>query len=58
MPTPPPTTAIDVDAWIDKEGRIVRVRQDVHFTSEPGLQSTLTLTGFKSAVPVSVPTTK
>ncbi|MEU6272691.1 hypothetical protein ABZ871_09770 [Streptomyces populi] len=53
-----PATAIDVDAWIDKEGRIVRVRQDVRFTSGPGLRSTLTLTGFRSAVPVSAPAAK
>ncbi|MFI0961882.1 hypothetical protein ACH4S8_10810 [Streptomyces sp. NPDC021080] len=50
-----PATAIDADVWIDEEGRIVRVRQDVRFTSDPGFRSTLTLTDFESAVPVSAP---
>ncbi|WP_329299429.1 hypothetical protein OG410_13950 [Streptomyces sp. NBC_00659] len=53
-----PAIAINADVWIDKDGRIVRVRQDVHFASEPGFQSTLTLTDFKSAVPVSAPVAK
>ncbi|MFF1839042.1 hypothetical protein ACFVXE_33410 [Streptomyces sp. NPDC058231] len=50
-----PATAIDADVWIDKEGRIVRVRQDIHFASAPDIQGTLTLTDFKSAVSVSTP---
>lgn len=50
-----PATAIDADVWLDKEGRIVRVRQDIHFASEPDIQATLTLTDFKSAVSVSAP---
>ncbi|MFE9967557.1 hypothetical protein ACWD8L_31795 [Streptomyces sp. NPDC005133] len=50
-----PASAIDTDVWIDKEGRIVRVRQDIHFASQPDIQNTLTLTDFKSVVPVSAP---
>ncbi|MFE7331870.1 hypothetical protein ACFU8W_44705 [Streptomyces sp. NPDC057565] len=50
-----PATAIDADVWIDKEGRIVRVRQDIHFASDPDIQNTLTLTDFKSPVSVSAP---
>ncbi|MFF8592195.1 hypothetical protein ACF061_12230 [Streptomyces sp. NPDC015220] len=50
-----PATAIDTDVWIDKEGRVVRVRQAVHFASGPDMRSTLTLTGFKSTVAVSAP---
>ncbi|MFC8260059.1 hypothetical protein ACFUNF_21155 [Streptomyces sp. NPDC057291] len=53
-----PATAIDADVWIDKEGRIVRVRQDIHFASDPDIQNTLTLTDFKSAVSVSAPVAK
>lgn len=50
-----PATAIDADAWIDDEGRVVRVRQVIHFASDPDIQNVLTLTDFKSAVPVSTP---
>ncbi|WP_329453201.1 hypothetical protein OG894_42135 (plasmid) [Streptomyces sp. NBC_01724] len=50
-----PATTIDADVWIDKEGRIVRVRQDIHFASDPDIQGTLTFTDFKSAVSVSAP---
>ncbi|MDX3768379.1 MULTISPECIES: hypothetical protein [unclassified Streptomyces] len=50
-----PATAIDADVWIDKDGRIVRVRQDIHFASDPDIQNTLTLTDFKSVVSVSAP---
>ncbi|WP_240654134.1 hypothetical protein [Streptomyces sp. AcE210] len=50
-----PATAIDADAWIDNEGRIVRVRQKIHFGSEPDIQATITLTDFKSAMLVSAP---
>ncbi|MFD7757666.1 hypothetical protein [Streptomyces sp. NPDC059757] len=50
-----PASAIDADVWIDKEGRIVRVRQDIHFASHPDIQGTLTLTDFKSVVSVSAP---
>ncbi|MGW8887902.1 hypothetical protein [Streptomyces sp. NPDC055749] len=50
-----PATAIDADVWIDKEGRIVRVRQDIHFASDPDIENTLTLTDFKSAISVSTP---
>lgn len=50
-----PASTIDTDVWIDKEGRIVRVRQDIHFESHPDIQGTLTLTDFMSAVSVSAP---
>ncbi|MFB7998990.1 hypothetical protein ACFC4G_39985 [Streptomyces sp. NPDC056002] len=50
-----PATAIDADAWIDNEGRIVRVRQKIHFASNPDIQATITLTDFKSAMLVSAP---
>ncbi|MFF2433389.1 hypothetical protein ACFVU4_04280 [Streptomyces sp. NPDC058107] len=50
-----PATTIDADIWIDKEGRIVRVRQDIHFASDPDIQGTLAFTDFKSAVSVSAP---
>ncbi|MEU2130657.1 hypothetical protein [Streptomyces sp. NPDC018352] len=50
-----PATAIDAEAWIDEAGRIVRVRQEIHFASDPDIQATLTLTDFKSAISVSTP---
>ena len=50
-----PATEIDAAVWIDKEGRIVRVRQVIHFASHPDIQATLTLTDFKSAFAVSAP---
>ncbi|WP_369166949.1 hypothetical protein AB5J49_03245 [Streptomyces sp. R28] len=50
-----PATSIDAAVWIDEEGRIVRVRQDIHFASDPDIQNTLTLTDFKGAVSVSAP---
>ncbi|MEU6389483.1 hypothetical protein [Streptomyces sp. NPDC046939] len=50
-----PATAIDVDAWIDREGRIVRIRQKIHFESAPDIKATITLTEFKSAMQVSAP---
>ncbi|MER6982509.1 hypothetical protein [Streptomyces carpinensis] len=50
-----PATAIDADIWIDKQGRIVRVHQAIHFASDPDIQTTLTLTDFKGAVSVSAP---
>ncbi|MEU5088456.1 hypothetical protein [Streptomyces sp. NPDC021356] len=50
-----PATAINSEVWIDKKGRVVRVRQVIHFASDPDMQNTLTLTDFKSAVPVSAP---
>lgn len=53
-----PARAIDADVWIDEKGRIVRVRQDIHFTSEPDVRSTLTLTDFRDAVPVSAPSAR
>lgn len=53
-------TAIDTDVWVDKEGRIVRIRQSIHFASDSDsdIQNTLTLTDFKSAVPVTAPVAK
>ncbi|MER5291964.1 hypothetical protein ABT382_07730 [Streptomyces pharetrae] len=50
-----PATAIDAEVWIDEEGRIARVRQVIHFASGPGIQATLTLTDFASAISVSTP---
>ncbi|MGW1847283.1 hypothetical protein [Streptomyces sp. NPDC001966] len=50
-----PATAIDAEAWIDEEGRIVRVRQEIHFASHPDIQATLTLSDFESAISVSTP---
>ncbi|MFF1360039.1 hypothetical protein [Streptomyces sp. NPDC058297] len=50
-----PATAIDADAWIDNEGRIVRLRQKIHFASVPDIQATITLTDFKSTMLVSAP---
>ncbi|MFF5157944.1 hypothetical protein ACFY3N_17120 [Streptomyces sp. NPDC000348] len=50
-----PATAIDADAWINDEGRVVRVRQKIHFASDPDIEATLTLTGFKSSMPVNAP---
>ncbi|MGY3684691.1 hypothetical protein [Streptomyces sp. TE33382] len=32
---PNPATAIDAEVWIDEEGRIVRVRQEIRFASDP-----------------------
>lgn len=50
-----PATAIDAEAWIDDEGRVVRVRQKVHFASAPDIEATITLTDFESAMPVRPP---
>ncbi|MEU1465974.1 hypothetical protein ABZ467_36125 [Streptomyces sp. NPDC005727] len=50
-----PATAIDADAWINDEGRVVRVRQKIHFASDPDIEATLTLTDFKSSIPVNAP---
>ncbi|CAM5552544.1 Lipoprotein OS=Streptomyces fumanus OX=67302 GN=GCM10018772_61880 PE=4 SV=1 [Streptomyces fumanus] len=49
-------TAIDAEAWINDEGRIVRVHQKIHFASGPDIDATLTLTDFKSPMPVNAPT--
>ncbi len=43
------------DVWIDREGRVVHVRQDMHCASDPDVRSTLTLTDFGSPVPVTAP---
>ncbi|MEL5958140.1 hypothetical protein AADR41_25850 [Streptomyces sp. CLV115] len=50
-----PATTIDADAWIDNEGRVVRVRQKIHFASDPDIEATITFTDFKTAVPVNAP---
>ncbi|MFB7214110.1 hypothetical protein [Streptomyces sp. NPDC056255] len=50
-----PATAIGAEAWIDEAGRIVRVRQEIHFASDPDIRATLTLTDFKSAISVRTP---
>ncbi|MEV5149373.1 hypothetical protein AB0L14_34525 [Streptomyces sp. NPDC052727] len=50
-----PATAIDADAWVNDEGRVVRVRQKIHFASDPDIEATLTLTDFKSSMPVNAP---
>ncbi|MGW5372396.1 hypothetical protein ACWER6_09195 [Streptomyces sp. NPDC004009] len=50
-----PATAVDADAWINDEGRVVRVRQKIHFASGPDIQATLTLTDFQSSVSVNAP---
>ncbi|MEU9558300.1 hypothetical protein [Streptomyces fumanus] len=49
-------TAIDAEAWINDEGRIVRLHQKIHFASGPDIDATLTLTDFKSPMPVNAPT--
>ncbi|MFG2590374.1 hypothetical protein [Streptomyces sp. NPDC048438] len=51
-----PATTIDADAWIDSEGRVVRVRQKIHFASDPDIAATITFTDFKNAIPVNAPT--
>ncbi|MGW6732265.1 hypothetical protein [Streptomyces sp. NPDC055013] len=52
-----PATAIDAEAWINDDGRVVRVRQKIHFASDPDIEATLTLTNFKSAMAVNAPVT-
>ncbi|WP_393086601.1 hypothetical protein [Streptomyces sp. LN704] len=53
-----PATTIDAAVWIDKEGRVVRVRQDIHFASDADIHSTLTLSDFRSAVAMGAPVAK
>ncbi|MFE9912461.1 hypothetical protein [Streptomyces clavifer] len=52
-----PATTIDADAWIDNEGRVVRVRQKIHFASDTDtdIEATMTFTDFKNAMPVNAP---
>ncbi|MFD8686029.1 hypothetical protein [Streptomyces sp. NPDC059651] len=50
-----PATTIDTDAWIDNEGRVVRVRQKIHFASDLDIVGTITLTDFKNPMPVNAP---
>lgn len=50
-----PATTIDADAWIDNEGRVVRVRQKIHFATDPDIEGTITFTDFKNAMPVNAP---
>jgi hypothetical protein len=51
-------TAIDADVWIDQDGRVVRVRQDIHLASGPDVTGTLTLSDFKSPIAVGTPAAK
>ncbi|MGC4946742.1 hypothetical protein ACLQ2N_11185 [Streptomyces sp. DT224] len=51
-----PATSVDAEAWIDGQGRVVRVRQRMHFASGPDIQASLALTDFQNAIPVSAPT--
>jgi hypothetical protein len=48
-------SAIDAEAWINDEGRVVRLHQKIHFASDPDIEATLTLTDFKSPMPVNAP---
>ncbi|MFD0020718.1 hypothetical protein [Streptomyces sp. NPDC058382] len=50
-----PATTIEADAWIDSEGRVVRVRQNIHFASNPDIEATVTLTDFKNATSINAP---
>jgi hypothetical protein len=50
-----PATMIDADAWIDNVGRVVRIRQKIHFASDPDVDATITFTDFKSPMPVNAP---
>ncbi|MET7519799.1 hypothetical protein ABZS88_41810 [Streptomyces sp. NPDC005480] len=50
-----PATSIGTDVWVDEEGRVVRVRQDIHFASGPDVRNTLTLSRFERAVSVRTP---
>lgn len=50
-----PATTIDAEAWIDNDGRVVRVRQKIHFASDPDIEATITFTDFKDAMPVNAP---
>ncbi|MEU8702573.1 hypothetical protein AB0C61_33930 [Streptomyces sp. NPDC048680] len=50
-----PATAIDAEAWIDDEGRVVRVHQKIHFASDPDIEGTITFTDFKNAMSVNAP---
>ncbi|MFF5106935.1 hypothetical protein [Streptomyces sp. NPDC000134] len=48
-------SAIDAEAWINDEGRVVRLHQKIHFASDPDIEATLTLTDFKDPMPVNAP---
>ncbi|MEU3844941.1 hypothetical protein AB0E88_33540 [Streptomyces sp. NPDC028635] len=48
-------TAIDTDAWIDRVGRVVRVRQTLHFASGPDVENSITLADFAGAVVIGAP---
>lgn len=50
-----PAATIDADAWIDNEGRVVRVRPKIHFASDPDIEGTITFTDFKDPMPVNAP---
>ncbi|MEU2250817.1 hypothetical protein [Streptomyces sp. NPDC019224] len=51
-----PATSVDAEAWVDEQGRVVRVRQKMHFASGPDIRASLELTDFQSAIPVNAPT--
>ncbi|MFJ3088716.1 hypothetical protein [Streptomyces sp. NPDC086838] len=51
-----PATSVDAEAWVDERGRVVRVRQKVHFASSADIRGSLELTAFRSAIAVSAPT--
>ncbi|MFC7845084.1 hypothetical protein ACFY3O_29940 [Streptomyces sp. NPDC001046] len=53
-----PAGAIDADAWIDGQGRVVRVRQIIHVESGSDIHATVTLTDFGKPVPVRPPVTR
>ncbi|MBO1330714.1 hypothetical protein J3486_05510 [Streptomyces sp. VRA16 Mangrove soil] len=50
-----PATSIDADVWLDKQGRIVEVRQTIHFASRSPIRNTLTLTDFQKPMAVRSP---
>ncbi|MFJ6438276.1 hypothetical protein [Streptomyces sp. NPDC091416] len=50
-----PATTIDADAWIDNQGRVVRVRQKIHFATGPDIEATITFTDFNNPTPVNAP---
>ncbi|GAA2992856.1 hypothetical protein JCM13580A_59480 [Streptomyces drozdowiczii] len=51
-----PATSVDAEAWIDEQGRVVRVRQKMHFASSPDIIGSLELTDFHTAIAVGEPT--
>ncbi|MCX4450774.1 hypothetical protein [Streptomyces sp. NBC_01789] len=51
-----PATTVDAEAWVDGQGRVVRIRENMHFSSGPDIRLSLELTDFRSAIEVSAPT--